>query len=61
MIVNLVQHVLHKAHQLFYIGMKVFPASASATSTGLEFRAFKFDLQRIHKPVHQPPKSGDSR
>ena len=50
---------LNQVYQLLDVRMQIFPTRAGSTASCLKVWSFKLDLQRVHKPIHQPPKGSD--
>jgi len=51
----------NQLQQRLEVGMQVFPARFGASSSRLELRAFKLDVQRVHEAVHQAAESRNRR
>ena len=52
---------LDQINQFCDIGMQVFTACIGAATACLQFGPFEFDVQRIHKAIHQSAKRGNRR
>ncbi len=52
---------LDQINQFFDIGMQVFTARIGAATACLQLGPFEFDVQRIHKAIHQSAKRGNCR